>query len=438
MDPSLEETARSLGLGAHRVFFRVVLPQLRPAILGGMLLVALDALVEFDAFVAPKYQTFSLDIYAQYRLGFSVAGAAALSFFSIVLCLVLLFGEARLRGNANYTRVAQEHAAPHPLRARPRHGAGARRPRGRRGDQRRHPCRHADPTCSRWPPPESGAVSARSAGEEGEMAELRCSASRRPTARQPVLDAPISTSRLVADSSSRLRWRHDSPLRIVIGFVQPDAGSVAVGGDVVADAGRVQLAPDRRAIGYVAQDGALFPHLTVADNVAFGLPRAVRRSAARVGEVLDLVGLDPGYGGRRPHELSGGEQRRVALARALAPGPRLVLLDEPFSGLDAALRAETREAVLAAPPGRARTRSAATRRSSRRSRTASSSPSRGPSRAPAPRVGRRVRGRGPRGRGGSSAAPRAPPAAAARRPSSWPQPGRARMRGRAAARIVTR
>ncbi len=107
LDPALEETARSLGLGGRQIFWRVVLPQLRPALLGGLLLVALDALVEFDAFVALKFQTFSLDIYAQYRLGFSTSGAAALSLFSIVLCLVLLFGEARLRGNANYTRVSQ-------------------------------------------------------------------------------------------------------------------------------------------------------------------------------------------------------------------------------------------------------------------------------------------------------------------------------------------
>ena len=106
LDPALEEAARSLGLGGRQVFFRVVLPQLRPAVLGGLLLVALDALVEFDAFVALKFQTFSLDVYAQYRLGFSTSGAAALSLFSIVLCVALLFGEARLRGDANYTRVS--------------------------------------------------------------------------------------------------------------------------------------------------------------------------------------------------------------------------------------------------------------------------------------------------------------------------------------------
>ncbi len=107
LDPALEETARSLGLGTWRIFFRVVLPQIRPAVLGGMLLVALDSLVEFDAFVALKFQTFATTIYNQYRLSFSASGAAALSFFSIALCVILLFGEARLRGNANYTRVSQ-------------------------------------------------------------------------------------------------------------------------------------------------------------------------------------------------------------------------------------------------------------------------------------------------------------------------------------------
>jgi iron(III) transport system permease protein len=107
LDPALEETAQSLGLGTRAVFARVILPQLRPALLGGLLLVALDTFIEFDAFVALKVRTFSSDIYSQYQLGFSASGAAALSAFSLVLCLVVLFGEARLRGNANYTRVSQ-------------------------------------------------------------------------------------------------------------------------------------------------------------------------------------------------------------------------------------------------------------------------------------------------------------------------------------------
>jgi iron(III) transport system permease protein len=107
MDPALEDTARSLGLSAWRTFWRVVLPQLRPAILGGVLLVALDTLVEFDAFVALKFQTFTIHIYAQYQLSFSSSGAAALSMISLVLCVVLLLGELGLRGGANYTRVGQ-------------------------------------------------------------------------------------------------------------------------------------------------------------------------------------------------------------------------------------------------------------------------------------------------------------------------------------------
>lgn len=106
MDPTLEETARSLGLSAWRTFWRVVMPQLRPALYGGLLLVGLDALVEFDAFVAFKYQTFTLNIYSQYQVSFSASGAAALSMFSIVLCIVILFGETRLRGDANYTRIS--------------------------------------------------------------------------------------------------------------------------------------------------------------------------------------------------------------------------------------------------------------------------------------------------------------------------------------------
>jgi iron(III) transport system ATP-binding protein len=131
-----------------------------------------------------------------------------------------------------------------------------------------------------------------------------------------------------------------------MGFIAQEQGTVTVGDTVVAQAGGANLPPEKRSIGYVAQEGALYPHLTVAENVSFGLPRKERKASARALEVLELVGLGVRYAKRRPHELSGGEQRRVALARALAPRPPLVLLDEPFSGLDAALRAETRAAVL--------------------------------------------------------------------------------------------
>ncbi|CAB4863259.1 unannotated protein [freshwater metagenome] len=137
-------------------------------------------------------------------------------------------------------------------------------------------------------------------------------------------------------------------LRLIAGFERPDRGEVRVGGVQVAG-DREFVPPQRRRIGMVFQDYALFPHLDVAANVGYALGR--RPDAARVAQVLELVGLG-GLGDRRPHELSGGQQQRVALARALAPTPALILLDEPFSNLDAALRervrADVREILRAA------------------------------------------------------------------------------------------
>jgi len=130
-------------------------------------------------------------------------------------------------------------------------------------------------------------------------------------------------------------------LRLIAGFERPDAGAVEVGGRRMAGDG-CWVAPERRRIGMVFQDYALFPHLSVQRNVAFGLPRRDRAEPAR--RALELVGLQH-KAARFPHELSGGERQRVALARALAPGPEVVLLDEPFSSLDATLRAGLRREV---------------------------------------------------------------------------------------------
>ncbi len=133
-------------------------------------------------------------------------------------------------------------------------------------------------------------------------------------------------------------------LRLIAGFEAPDAGTVTIRGQVVAGPGRA-VPPEERGVGIVFQDYALFPHLTVGDNVGFGLHRLDRGPRReRVAQILELVGL-PGFGGRYPHELSGGQQQRVAVARALAPAPALILLDEPFSNLDADLRTLMREEV---------------------------------------------------------------------------------------------
>jgi iron(III) transport system ATP-binding protein len=133
-------------------------------------------------------------------------------------------------------------------------------------------------------------------------------------------------------------------LRVITGFEPADRGSVTMD-DLLMDDGRHRVKPERRRIGLVPQDGALFPHLTVRGNVAFPLPRRDRHGP-RPDEVLELVGLT-GLGARYPHQLSGGQQQRVALARALASQPSLILLDEPFSSLDAGLRATVRTDVLA-------------------------------------------------------------------------------------------
>ncbi|HLT30457.1 MAG TPA: ABC transporter ATP-binding protein [Myxococcaceae bacterium] len=122
-------------------------------------------------------------------------------------------------------------------------------------------------------------------------------------------------------------------LRAIAGFEHPVAGRISLDGKLLADAS-TRLPPEQRRVGIMFQDYALFPHLTVEDNVGFGLkglPRAKRRE--RIGALLELVGLS-GVGHRLPHALSGGQQQRVALARALAPEPSLLLLDEPFSNLD--------------------------------------------------------------------------------------------------------
>ena len=134
-------------------------------------------------------------------------------------------------------------------------------------------------------------------------------------------------------------------LRAIAGFDRIDAGEILIDGKPVSGGG-AHVPPEKRRVGYVPQEGALFPHLTVAGNVGYGLKRR-ERTAEHIGGALALVGLEA-LKDRYPHQLSGGQQQRVALARALAPAPNLVVLDEPFNGLDLDLRRTLREEVTAA------------------------------------------------------------------------------------------
>ncbi len=131
-------------------------------------------------------------------------------------------------------------------------------------------------------------------------------------------------------------------LRSIAGLTQIASGTVSISGKVVSGPG-VHLAPERRHVGMVFQDGALFPHLTVQENILFGL-RHHESGESRLSDVLELTALGD-LKDRLPGTLSGGQQQRVALARALAPRPRVLLLDEPFSALDAGLRVQLRREV---------------------------------------------------------------------------------------------
>lgn len=131
-------------------------------------------------------------------------------------------------------------------------------------------------------------------------------------------------------------------LRLVAGLEAPTAGTITIAERVVSGGGK-EVPPELRGVGMVFQDLALFPHLRVAENVAFGLPRGT--DPCRIADLLALVGCEE-FAARFPHELSGGQRQRVALARALAPAPAVVLLDEPFSSLDAVLKRQVRDEVV--------------------------------------------------------------------------------------------
>ena len=155
------------------------------------------------------------------------------------------------------------------------------------------------------------------------------------------LDLHVQTSTVTAILGSSGSGK-STLLRCIAGLLRPEAGSITIGSAVVFGDG-VWVPPERRGIGLVPQEGSLFPHLTVGANVSYGLRG--RDTSGRIEHLLDLVGL-PGTANMRPHELSGGMQQRVALARCLANDPELVLMDEPLGALDALTREKMQGLVL--------------------------------------------------------------------------------------------
>ncbi len=182
------------------------------------------------------------------------------------------------------------------------------------------------------------------------MSELRCTGLTKKFGTREVLsslDLTVPNESIVAIVGPSGSGK-TTLLRSILGLVAIDEGTIHLGDRELSNGHSRLVPPHRRTIGYVPQEGALFPHLTVFENVGFGLPRGERKDVTHIDRVLSIVGLNANYRNRKPHELSGGEQRRVALARALAPSPSCVVLDEPFTGLDASLRQTTRTAVAAA------------------------------------------------------------------------------------------
>ena len=317
IDPGVNDAARSLGCGPWQALLRVALPVARRGIVAGLVLGWLRAVGEFGTSIIVAYHPYTLSNLtyvqlSQQGLRTALPTGALLGAFGVLAALVLLALDPERRRTPGAGRSFPARAAAWSMARRP---AGA----------------------------ESGAE-ARSRGAEAEPARLAVQA--RGQVGQFSLDvdleAPAAAVAILGPSGAG----KSLTLRTMAGLLKPAAGRVAIGDRCLFDsAAGLSVPAERRQLGYVAQDGALFPHLDVQGNVGFGLAGHTRSErAARVSELLEVFGLTS-LARARPATLSGGERQRVALARSLAPRPAALLLDEPFSSLDAGLRRSLRELV---------------------------------------------------------------------------------------------
>ena len=291
----LEEVGRSLGVRRRSVLWRVTLPLIAPGLGAAFALVFLETATELTATLV---------------LHPTNVETLATQFWAYQVEPLLQPGRAVRRCHGAHRRGARLHPGP-VVRPPARAGDGARclRPPRRAGVRARSGERHEGPADQR----------------RGQVVRAAARAARR---------RPGRAARIVHGDPRRVRQRQDDAAAHRGRLRAPRRGRGVAWGTSWSTTRRSMFVPsERRRIGYVPQEGALFPHLSVGRNVGFGLARDPGR-AARVDELLELVGLS-GYRRRYPHQLSGGQQQRVALARALAIEPEIVLLDEPFSSLDA-------------------------------------------------------------------------------------------------------
>ncbi len=323
LDPELELAAATLGRSPLQVFWRVALPLALPGILAGVLLAWLRALGEFGATLVLSFHPYTLPVLMWVQLtGTGLAAALPLAGLAVAVALLILAPTIGLAADPLTRRRAEQE--PHP------------EPDVLRGPARLDP--EALPLSGRGAPA-VGATHASPLGmpgrEETGPAHLRVRLVKQlGTFRLDVeLEAGPEILVLFGPSGSG----KTTLLRTIAGLLTPEEGEIRVNGDTLYAAGQVDLPVHKRRIGYVFQHYALFPHLSVRQNILFGADRHDRDTDDRLAHLLHITRL-AGLERRYPRQLSGGQQQRVALARALMPRPRLLLLDEPFSALDSNVR----------------------------------------------------------------------------------------------------